>query len=233
MKNNKLAKGLLLIGLLLIISVFISYDILSISSPNGYEKPNTLFSSYPSNPNAIDTNAFIYEVKPGEIIEDFITIENSSNPLLYSIYGVDSFVDKNNQLQPELNTDKKNIVGNWVTFETPQSNIQPDQSENFKFKIQVPNYAEYGNYTGYIGVEISKENDKAIKYNLRKVHQVQIKVTDNPQPIPSYKEEWDKAYATALKAKATSYATGAIFLGCFGYLAYDYFKKRKNKPSNK
>lgn len=207
----------------------------SLLSPSGDEKQNG-FTSYPAHPNANNPKRFIYEMRPGETIEDALTVENLANlEQDFDLYGVDAVINEKDEFQPLLNSDQKKEIGSWIKFETPEITLAGKTKSENKFTLTVPENTPYGNYLGFIGAE-KFGNDKKnaqVKIVSRKVHKVEITVTDNPQPIPTYEEEWNKAYANALKIKATSYSTGAIFIACFGYLAYDFFKKRRKSVAAK
>ena len=211
-------------------------DISTLTNANVVDDERTSgFNTYPTNPNAIKPQRFIYEVKPGESINDSITVENYEEKNgKFEVYGVDSFINEKNNRSAKQRTDEQTEVGLWISVTDPMTEVLAKEIKEKPFTINVPADTENGLYFGHLGADkFTDQMSGPYLVRYRKMLTVEITVTDNPQPVPSYKEEWNKAYANALKQKATSYVTGAIFIACFGYIAYDFIKRRKKVATSK
>jgi len=128
-----------------------------------------------------------YQLKPGESVEDYLTVKNRSATNEITIYldGVDSERNEKNELAFKTSNKERTEFGAWVKLDAIEVALKPGESKNIKFTIKVPENAEKKDYVGGLsGLMNSKtEETGMIKSNFRVVVRTFIKVTDNPQEI--------------------------------------------------
>lgn len=111
----------------------------------------------PANPRPdepLSSSWFIYEVNPGDVLEDDAWILNTSaKPLKISIDAVDAIslggggfglLDKS---QPNPN------LGDWVTLDKREVEVPPNTKQKVHFKITVPANPEVGDHIGGLVVQ--------------------------------------------------------------------------------
>ena len=180
--------------------------------------PKEGFNIFPANPNAIDVYKLIYEVRPGETIEDAVKIKNTGDkPEYYEFYATDEYISETNQhlyYTIEDIEDSTNIAV-WSTIETPQITLSPEEESIINFKIEVPADTPHGIYEGGIAMAKTKPSTySGITIATRTVQKLEIAVTDDPEEIPMVNQ------SSIFLPAEYFWASVAIFLGSMGYLVY-------------
>lgn len=185
----------------------------------------------PTYPNEEKPEYFVFELKPGESGEEFVTLTNQTNDKQeVLVYPVDTKINNQNNIVLESRDESRDQVGKWVTFpDGEEYTLNPKESKNIKFTISIPQDAEKKDYVGGIALENKNPNGTkeiqsgaVIKTNARVGIRTFVKVTDNPQPVAKLKitppNEWTKYYL---------YASIGLFVIVVIVIAAQNFKKKK------
>ena len=181
-------------------------------------------TAYPASPNIEKPSQFSLEIKPGETKEESFKIENNyDNNFIVHIFGVDSFVNNKDETVFKLSSEEQSSTGKWIIPTQQKITLEPGKNIEQNFTISVPKDAELGEYLGGLSVETKNISNKegGVRINLRKVLKVNIKVTDDPQPIekmPPPSPPWQYIYLGA---------SIALFIGVMVYLFISKAKKGK------
>jgi hypothetical protein len=171
------------------------------------------------NQNAIKPNEIIAELKPGETYQDIITVENQNDIAQnFSAYGSDEKTGKDNKTAYKFKSDTQENIGLWLTFNEPEFLLQPKEKKGLPFKIIIPVGTKLGEYKGAISIQQESVKAGVLNYSARTALKVDIKVTDNPQPVPKMDHSifgYIKFYLA--KASWFFWTTVIIFLGCLWY----------------
>lgn len=149
------------------------------------------FTLTPAYPNSINPRKFIFEIAPGTSLTDYILVRNLSDTAeTYMLYGADPTLS--NQGTPAYKTRQNggNGEGSWITFQEPQAQVSAGGIKLFKFTVNVPENTPLGDYRAGITMEKTKKdaNNAAITIATRVILHSEIKVTNDPQPIPHDQE---------------------------------------------
>jgi len=190
---------------------------------------NPGLTSKPAYPNKINPSQFSVELKPGSsTTETEAIINNSTQPVTYLLVGLDSYTDEKNEVHFRASTDTQKEAGLWLVPEQKNVTLQAGETGLVNFSIIVPPSAKLGSYLGGLGVEIEnigtmQKNGMNVAVNIRKVDRVNIKVTDNPQPIekmPLPGLSWVQIYF---------YASLGVFILAVLIIGIIQIKKRRAK----
>lgn len=194
----------------------------------------------PTNPNAETPEYFIYETKPGDTINDKVTVHNQSDTdVSLRIYGTDT--DINNQGDEVLRAyaDRGENIGSWLSIDgknETELTLAPGEIRDIAFSIAVPPETEQKKYNGGILVEnISKNVNRElaeniqIKTNARLGIKTFVTVTDNPRVIKKLSElrsgtPWQQTYL---------YVSVALFVIVIGAFAIHGLGKKKRAHHKK
>lgn len=103
---------------------------------------------------------FIYEIEPGEIKSDSITVHNftdRSETIL--VYPSDSTPSSDGGFALKQRVEAMEEIGSWVEIETSRLTLQPGESVVIPFKVNVPQNAEVGEHRGGIMIEREKSEE--------------------------------------------------------------------------
>ena len=107
---------------------------------------------------------FIYEnVKPGAIINDQVTVTNTTKELLnLVIYPVDAETARDGGYAPKADDAKITGVGGWMTLGASKLSLKPGEQKVISLKIRIPEKVGIGDHAGTILVrrETSTETRK-------------------------------------------------------------------------
>jgi len=103
---------------------------------------------------------FVYENKPGTVIEDIATIRNvGTQPTSVKIYAVDASSNEAGSFTLSSSAENQQNIGLWTDISSGTVELNPEQNIDIPFKITIPENAGPGQYTGGIVVEPSDKND--------------------------------------------------------------------------
>lgn len=145
------------------------------------------FTLIPADPNTMNQWKFIYEAKPGTTTRDSVVIKNlSGNDATFSLYGTDSTQSAQGTLAYKTRDASGEGQGNWITFDEPEVTLGPGEEKLTSFTLSIPEDAELGDYRLGIAMEKTKKdiNNPNVTIATRYVSHTEVKVTNNPQPIP-------------------------------------------------
>jgi len=181
----------------------------------------TYFSIDPVRPNTIKPTWFMYEAKPGDVIEDEMYVRNTADYINeFYIYGTDGAYNEDGDKIFTIFDEIPSEAGSWFNFEETDYALEPHEVIKKKFTITIPENIEPKEYLGGIAAE-KLVKGSSVNRAFRMVVPVNIKVTDNPQSIP-------------LKPIPVTYTpffwiTLGIAIISFSYLAVSYIKRRGKK----
>ncbi len=198
----------------------------SAESPTG----GASITSYPAYPNKYNPDHFTVELRPGESAQEVLRIKNKSTiPLLYVLTGVDHSNDDFKRASFKLSTDTQTGTGLWIVPEFKTISLNPGEVALVNFTITVPKDAEMKTYLAGLSVEtqkvgtIKQKDGMNLAVNIRKAERIEIKVTDNPQPVekrPPPSIPWNQLYFMA---------SLGIFLLAILYIGFTQLKKHRAK----
>ncbi len=165
-------------------------------------------------PNAIQPQHLLYEAKPGQVIEDYITLKNmgTSDSISTYLYGADDTKTAEGNIAFKTKSDTMETTGTWLSFTETAMTLLPQEEKTVKVTIKIPEDTSFGDYIGGIAVEsLQPNNGGSINVALRYLMQAKIKVTDNPQVIPKI------ASANIMFLRPGFWIGTFIFLGCMWY----------------
>jgi len=194
------------------------------------EQPDRGFTIWPVFRNAIDIYRIIEEMKPGEKKEDYVMVKNSAEkPKTFNLYPIDEEINNGKPFYKNKNDARENI-GKWVSIEEPVVTLGPDEEKKIKITLSIPADTPLADYKGGIAMEHVQPSAKNPNLNIatRLILGIQIKVTDNPQPVPQFVQ------ANIFNTPTPYFwvSTG-IFLASAGYFIYASRKEKKLADKNK
>jgi hypothetical protein len=152
----------------------------------GLPEDNEAFTIVPAYPNAENRKKFIYELKPGTEISDYVAVQNYANKeVTYLIYPANTTLSNQGTIAFKTRADMGIGTADWITFDEPAVTLKPQQAKLVKFTLKIPEGTAYGDYKAGIAMEKTKQdvNNPGITIASRLIIHVQIKVTQTPQPI--------------------------------------------------
>lgn len=154
------------------------------------ETVSTSFNAEPASKNALKPSIFLYEAKPGAVIEDKILIKNTSDQKQeLTIYGADGFTDANDKSAFKTNGEEMAEIGAWVELESSSYTFDPQETKKLSFIIRIPENTEEKIYKGGLALEQMFNSQATVQTALRVMKNIELKVTQNPQDIPKLKVE--------------------------------------------
>ncbi|WP_134321758.1 WxL protein peptidoglycan domain-containing protein [Cumulibacter soli] len=117
--------------------------------------------SGPDGPN--DRSYFVYAMDPGQQVEDTIRITNiSEEPLTLGLLATDAFNVPETGAFDLLPTAEQPVdVGAWVTLPVTEVAIEPGNSVDVPFQIQVPDNATPGDHVGGVVTSLTSPGTDA------------------------------------------------------------------------
>lgn len=164
------------------------------------------FTIVPANPNTINSRKFIFEIRPGESSNDFVSVQNLSNqPVKFLLYGADPTFSAQGTPAYKTRQSGGNGEGSWIKFDNQEFTLQPNEQRIERFTITVPKEAELGEHRAGITIEKSKAdvNNPNITIATRVILHADIKVTLDPQPVP----KMDGSFSASIVAEKPSWQT--------------------------
>ena len=193
------------------------------------QKMETDFASVPTYPNAVKPSAFVYEAKPGTVIQDSITVKNNSDAAntLY-IYGVDSTLSSGGKTAFMKRGEEMSSLGVWVKFESEKFEFTPQETKTLGFTITIPEDAELKDYTGGIALEkfYAAQSGGSVNHALRLIKNIELKITNEPKEIP---KQIPAAESAPFQPTPFFWITIGIFVVCVAYLIISSRKKHAKK----
>lgn len=108
----------------------------------------------PANPRADNPRSesiFVYELEPGEGVEDGVQIMNGTDQTkTVLVYAVDSQIASGGAFACDQAVDKPISVGSWVSVEEDQVTLGPGEKQIVNFDVDVPKDASPGEHNGCI-----------------------------------------------------------------------------------
>ena len=141
----------------------------------------------PANPKADNprtASIFVYDLKPGESVNDAINLfNNSDQDKVIGVYAVDSIISSDGAFACEQEVDERNEVGSWIKLDRNEASVAPNQTEKVGFVVNVPVDAEAGEYNGCIAIQdktaLAQNTGNGISLNFRSAVRVAITVPGN------------------------------------------------------
>lgn len=152
------------------------------------------FTITPARPNSVNPRKFIFEIRPGESKQETVVIKNlSSESGTFYLYGADPTFSAQGTPAYKTRQAGGDGEGQWITFNQPEINLTGGEEKAVQFTLAVPEDAELGDYRIGIAMEKTKKdaNNPNITIATRIILHTDVKVTDNPSPVPKQGEMMD------------------------------------------
>lgn len=202
------------------------------------------FSISPANPST-DTGWFVYEIRPGDSLNDEVVVKNlSDKESKLEIYSVDrEESDSSGEgFSPKSKDAERLYVGKWITLGKNLITLAPNAEEKIRFTIKIPSDTAQKDYAGAIIVqeEIADKSDikstkdqQLITVATRGGVRMYVKVTDNPRIIKKA-ENSEAGSAVDINKELNIWTPinvilGVVFLALIIYLIYNGFIKKEKK----
>lgn len=114
---------------------------------------NSLIVSTVKNPDPYSGNQswFRYYQSPGSIVEDSIILRNAGNQTeTIKLYATDATANEAGSFSPKMAEEEQKGIGTWAKLEKNEVTLEPNQSTEVKFTINVPDDISPGQYFGSI-----------------------------------------------------------------------------------
>lgn len=191
------------------------------------------FTIVPSKPNAINARKFIFELKPGTNVRDSVVVKNlSDEEATFFVYGADPTLSSQGTLAYKTRDAGGDGEGQWIQFDEPQVVLGPEEEKVLQFTLTVPEETPYGDYRAGIAMEKTKKdaNNPNVTIATRLILHSDIKVTDNPNPVPG---QGSTTETTAPKDKGSLelyyfWISLALFIASFIALVWITFQEKKS-----
>lgn len=118
-----------------------------------------------------------YEVKPGEVKRDSLTVVNDGQlPYVFVVYARPYYVDSESY-SPKFDTPAVSDIKiadtyRWVQFDQPSYQIQPGQSLDIPFTMRVPRNASPGGHYGVLFAETQPSQSPEAGNSVRRTKRV-------------------------------------------------------------
>lgn len=197
-------------------------------------KKNEGFTIVPLYPNTINPRKFLFEIKPGDQAVEEAYIKNfSDEPVTVLLYGADPTLSNTGTLAYKTRQTPNDGPGSWVKFDESPVDLGPQEGKKIRFSVNVPKDTSLGDYKAGIAIEKTKKdiNNASITIATRVIIHAEIKVTNDPKPIP----RGEPAVKETAPAWKQYYFWGSLllFLASIGLLGWVTLKDRKSGTKNK
>lgn len=115
------------------------------------------FGIRPANPDSSGGGYFILKAQSGQALDDAIVVANPGTvSIKVNLYAVDSMSGQSGGAVYMGNNDPRKDVGAWITLETNQVEVPPQQQATVKFTIAVPKDTRAGQHLGGIAAQLDR-----------------------------------------------------------------------------
>lgn len=126
------------------------------------------FGIVPANPDPevpLSSSWFLYEVDPGEVIEDAVQISNDrAEAVTFSIEAVDAITLEGGGFGLLDGKAENENLGSWVELEETEITLGPHSKKVINFKVTVPENAEVGDHIGGLVMQaVGGEPDQVLQ----------------------------------------------------------------------
>ena len=107
-----------------------------------------------------DEAHFVYELEPGKLIEDSLTISNhGTTPVTVNLYPADAATGTAGGVVVATETDLPKLMGSWIDIERERVTVPTNSALSVNFSVNVPSEPPVGKLAAGIvaqDVEVSK-----------------------------------------------------------------------------
>ncbi|MBD8080081.1 DUF916 domain-containing protein [Cellulosimicrobium arenosum] len=125
-----------------------------------------------------DRANFAYAVEPGQSVQDAVVVTNDSTvPLHLGVYGTDAFTTTSGNLDLLPAGDEPVDLGSWLTLDVAGLDLEPGQSVEVPFTLQVPDDASPGDHSGGVVTSlVQAQEGSTLTYDRRLALRVHARV---------------------------------------------------------
>ena len=135
------------------------------------------FTTYPSFTDN-QNKWIIRDANPGQITEDYITVENLSDETI--TLNLDIRELKGTRNKPEIiESSKHQNIGNWTKLEQNQITLTPHEKKKIKVTIQIPTRIHLGQYQEVVLVSHASSSESNVDIKTRIGDRIYLNITDN------------------------------------------------------
>jgi len=146
------------------------------------------FTINPANPKDPNPRQFNFQLKPGELVKDSVTVQNlASEESTFFLYGADPTFSTQGTPAYKTRQAGGNGEGNWIKFDEPKITLKSNEKRTLQFTIKIPKDTKEEEYRAGIAMEKTKQdiNNPNITIATRVIVHTNIKVTKNALPQSS------------------------------------------------
>ncbi|MGW5363028.1 WxL protein peptidoglycan domain-containing protein [Actinopolymorpha pittospori] len=126
---------------------------------------------------------YTYAVNPGGHLQDgLVVVNNGTTPLDLAVYAADGFTTKAGQLDLVTKDAKSTRVGAWVHTSRPELTVEPGQSVEVPFSVEVPDDAAPGDYLGGVVTSLTQAGDAGTSVDRRLGIRIRLRVGGQLRP---------------------------------------------------
>ena len=189
------------------------------------------FTMRPADPNSINRNDLIYEVKPGDEMNDQIILKNlTPAEKKFTLYVTEAVRQKDGSLAFKNVADKRQMA-DWINLDTNEATLKSEEEKMINVHIKIPKDTPLGDYLGGIaGVKTEPSiSNPNLNIAIRNILNIQLKITNTPTHIQKLSEVKKDGQTNLLFQGPTPffYGTTALFLVCASYYIMISRKEKK------
>jgi hypothetical protein len=130
---------------------------------------------------------FIYELSPGDFVEDSLLLRNNSKNEINkaSLYPADAEIQEDGTFVFNEAGNPGGSIAEWIKIEETEIILNPGENKVVNFEISVPKDATYGDYPGGLVAATAKsfKTGGLLDVSVRAASKLNVKITDKPQTI--------------------------------------------------
>lgn len=168
----------------LIISASFAFGLLVISPISTFAQAISLEPISIDRSNKDERGWFLYNVKPGSVIEDTLVVRNNSGAdTTVELNANDATVTTDGTFSPNANQTPNTALGSWITLSQKTLAIGGSQNIGVPFTINVPKDVKNGEYAGALSAIIANNetSQNGVGANIRIAVRMYLTVNDESE----------------------------------------------------
>ncbi|MHA7272167.1 WxL protein peptidoglycan domain-containing protein [Arthrobacter sp. TMT4-20] len=145
----------------------------------GDSVPDLSWSIRPGTSDGTARTNFTYTVQPGESIRDSVIVTNTgTTPLNLEVYAADGMTSVSGHLDLQPASETPTDVASWFTAEDQYITVQPGDSEEVPFTLDIPADGSPGDHVGGVVTSyVSETSQGTVKLDRRLATRLNVRVS--------------------------------------------------------